>query len=141
MSVELNKWRPGEHSVACLKRIWTNSCMMKKIHLSSCRFFYLCFFLKTVFTWLFYFNDNTSKASYIQQQKTGQMLLQRRCLCAMFLSLLIIMGVRLAWVEREDSLVWVETENSLVMSQQKQSGIQREKSITEILNINLSMAG
>lgn len=38
------------------------------------------------------------------------------CLCAMFLSLLIIMGVRLTWVEREDSLVWVETENSLVMS-------------------------
>lgn len=93
--------------------------MMKKIRLPSGRIFYLYFSLKTIFTWLFYFNDNTSKASYIQQEKTGQMLLQRLCLCAMFLSLLIIMGVRLAWVGREDSLVWVETENSLVMSQQK----------------------
>lgn len=93
--------------------------MMKKIRLSSGRIFYLSFSLKIIFTWLFYFNDNTSKASYIQQEKTGQMLLQRLCLCAMFLSLLIIMGVRLAWVGREDSLVWVETENSLVMSQQK----------------------
>jgi len=44
------------------------------------------------------------------------MPLQRQCLCAMFSSLLIVMGVRLVWVEREDSLVWVETENSLVMS-------------------------
>lgn len=34
---------PGEHSVVCLRTVWPNSCMMKKICLSDCRFYtYTC---------------------------------------------------------------------------------------------------